>query len=273
MSEMEIITGHAFSDITVDLLGSKLAMTAKRNKYLLTIICNSTWWLHEIPLTNCKTENIADQLLQYFCQVGFLDTIRSDNANQFRSEILAAVRDRLGIKARFSAPCHPESHGRIERANRTLLEMLKKFIHDHPSRWDQKLPYLLFALREIPSASSKFSPYELLYGRKARGLLSHKREDWTGRTDQPDQLGLPAAKYVEQLGERIANALKAAGRNVKETQLRNKANYDRRSTVRSLEPGNDALVLMLNNSTKLFSQWCGHTRSHRGVPTIIIYST
>jgi len=105
--------GHAFSDITVDLLGSKLPMTAKRNQYLLTIICNSTGWLHAIPLTNCKTENIADQLLQYFCQVGFPDTIRSDNAGQFRSEILAAVRDRLGIKARFSAPYHPESHGRI----------------------------------------------------------------------------------------------------------------------------------------------------------------
>jgi len=30
MSEMEIITGHAFSDITVDLLGSKLPMTAKK---------------------------------------------------------------------------------------------------------------------------------------------------------------------------------------------------------------------------------------------------
>jgi len=60
------------------------------------------------------------------------------------------------------------------------------------------------------------------------------REDWTGHDDEREQLGLPAAKYVEQLGQRIADALKAAGLNVKETQQRNKANYDRQSTVRTL---------------------------------------
>ena len=145
----------------------------------------------------------------------------------------------------------------MERANKTLLEMLRKFISDHPSKWDQKLPYLLFALREVPSASSLHSPFELVYGRKARGLLTLLREDWTGHSDGRDTLGLPAARYVEQLGERIADALKAAGLHVKQTHVRNKANYDKKSTVRTLEPGEDALVLMPSHNSKLFAQWSG----------------
>jgi len=52
------------------------------------------------------------------------------------------------------------------------------------------------------------------------------KEDWTGRGDGREQLGLPAATYLEQLGQRISDALKAAGLNVKETQQRYKANYD-----------------------------------------------
>jgi len=159
---MDVIDQHPFCDLTIDFLGSKMPRTARRNQYLLTIICNSTGWLHAIPMTNCKTGSIADQLLQYFCQVGFLSVIRSDN--QFRAEILTAVREKLGIQARFSTAHHPESHGWIERANRTLLEMFKKFIHEHPTTWDLKLPYLLFALQEVPSVSSRFSPFELVYG-------------------------------------------------------------------------------------------------------------
>ena len=57
------------------------------------------------------------------------------------------------------------------------------------------------------------------------------REDWTGRDDGLEQLGLPAAKYVEQLGQQISDALKVAEQNIKEAQQRNKANYDRQSTV------------------------------------------
>lgn len=35
--------------------------------------------------------------------------------------------------------------------------------------WDVMLPYLLFAYREVPQASTGFSPFELLYGNQVRG--------------------------------------------------------------------------------------------------------
>jgi len=122
MQKEEVINQPPFSDLTVDFLGSTLPKTARRNQYLLTIICNSRGWLHAVPMTNCKAQSIADKMLEFFCQVGFPNIIRGDN--QFNAKILTAMRERLGIQARFSAPYHPASHGRIERANRTILEML-----------------------------------------------------------------------------------------------------------------------------------------------------
>jgi len=83
------------------------------------------------------------------------------------------------------------------------------------------------------------------------------REQWAGRDRDDDDSGLPVAKYVEQLGERISDALKAAGVNMEQTQHRNKTNFDRQSTVRNLEPGDDVLVLMPSHSSKFLARWGG----------------
>lgn len=44
--------------------------------------------------------------------------------------------------------------------------------------WDKHLPFLLFAYREVPQASTGFSPFELLYGREVWGPLDVLRETW-----------------------------------------------------------------------------------------------
>ena len=56
--------------------------------------------------------------------------------------------------------------------------MLKTFVKQDPKNRDKRLPYLLFAYREVPQASTGFSPFELLYGRKVRRTLDVVRETW-----------------------------------------------------------------------------------------------
>lgn len=65
----------------------------------------------------------------------------------------------------------------MERFNRTLKTMLKKFI-DVLQHWDKLRPSLLFAVCEVPQASMGFSPFELVYGRQPRGILDLLRETW-----------------------------------------------------------------------------------------------
>lgn len=45
-----------------------------------------------------------------------------------------------------------------------LKGMLRKFVADTGCDWDKWLPFILFAYREVPQASTGFSPFELLYG-------------------------------------------------------------------------------------------------------------
>lgn len=96
----------------------------------------------------------------------------------FLSKTIKQVYSLLGIKGIRTNPYHPQTDGLVERYNRTLKSMLKKFVALNGKDWDQWLPCLLFAYREVPQASMGFSPFELLYGRNVRGPLDLLRDAW-----------------------------------------------------------------------------------------------
>jgi hypothetical protein len=60
---------------------------------------------------------------------------------------------------------HPQTDWLVERFNQTLKQMLKKVMEPHGKNWVQLIPSLMFSIREVPQASTGFSPFELLYGR------------------------------------------------------------------------------------------------------------
>ena len=56
--------------------------------------------------------------------------------------------------------------------------MIKRTTSKEGKDWDKMVPYLLFAYREVPQASTGFSPFELLYGREVLGPLDVLRDQW-----------------------------------------------------------------------------------------------
>ncbi|KAJ8349679.1 hypothetical protein SKAU_G00248090 [Synaphobranchus kaupii] len=78
--------------------------------------------------------------------------------------------------------------------------MLKKTMEADGRNWDQLLPFVLFAIREVPQASTGFSPFELLYGRRPRGLLDLAKEAW----EQQPSPHRTLVEHVEEVQERMA---------------------------------------------------------------------
>jgi len=73
-----------FQDITIDFLGGNLPRKKKGNKYLLTIVCNVSRWIHAVPLKNLKAETVADGLTDFFSYAGFPQCIKADNFQTFK---------------------------------------------------------------------------------------------------------------------------------------------------------------------------------------------
>lgn len=127
--------------------------------------------------------------------------------------------------------------------------MLRKFVNDSGADWDQWLPYLLFAYREVPQASTGFSPFELLYGYEVRGLLTLLREIWEG--DKVEGAPNNIVSYVIQMREQLEQVSKLSQSHMVEAQQQQKSWYDKSARQRSLEPGQKVLVLLPRDNHKL----------------------
>ncbi|KAK5901327.1 hypothetical protein CgunFtcFv8_026212 [Champsocephalus gunnari] len=166
-----------FSRIAMDLVGP-LVKSAREHQYILVILDYATRYPEAIPLRNMTTRVIARELIHLFSRVGIPKEILTDQGTPFMSKIMKDLCRLFKVKQLRTSVYHPQTDGLVERFNKTLKSMLKKVVDKDGRNWDQLLPYVLFSIREVPQASTGFSPFELLYGRQPRGLLDIAKEAW-----------------------------------------------------------------------------------------------
>ena len=241
-----------FSKIAIDLIGP-LIRTSKGNKYCLVIVDYATRWPEAIPIPSMDADIVADGLIDLFSRVGIPNEIMMDQGTNFQSKLVQQLCRKLHIKTLRSSPYHPMANGLVERFNQTLKSMLKCYVKDDDKEWDKMLPHVLFAYREVPEASTGFSPFELLYGRKVRGPLDVLREDMVGCNETSENL----VQYVQEVRSRLKEMSELAHANLCDAQTDQKRYYDLQSRDRSFEVGSKALVLLPSDSSKLMAEWKG----------------
>uniref|UniRef100_A0A8C5G2Y2 Integrase p58-like C-terminal domain-containing protein n=1 Tax=Gouania willdenowi TaxID=441366 RepID=A0A8C5G2Y2_GOUWI len=133
--------------------------------------------------------------------------------------------------------------------------MLQKFVDDSGKDWDRWLPFLLFAYREVPQASTGFSPFELLYGWDVQGPLDLLNSMWTSSKSKASEQGV--VQFVLQMRDRLAQYQEEAAENLREAQEKQKRLYDRQARNRSFEPGQRVLLLLPSSNCKLLAKWQG----------------
>ena len=111
--------------------------------------------------------------------------------------------------------------------------MLRKTVKEEGKDWGKLLPYLLFAYREVPQASTGFSPFELLYGRQVRGPLDILRESWESGSRSDENV----ISYVLSVREKMDKITELVQENLAMAQNQQKACYDRNARAREYGVG------------------------------------
>ncbi|XP_035255606.1 uncharacterized protein LOC118217726 [Anguilla anguilla] len=166
-----------FERIGLDLVGP-LPKSARGHNYILVILDYATRYPEAVPLRVATSKAIARELVHLVSRVGIPKEILTDQGTPFMSKVMADTCHLLRVQHLRTSVYHPQTDGLVERFNQTLKRMLRKIVAADGKDWDQVLPYVLFAIREVPQASTGFSPFELLYGRRPRGLLDLAKEAW-----------------------------------------------------------------------------------------------
>ena len=118
--------------------------------------------------------------------------------------------------------------------------------------WD-RLPYILFAIREVPQATMGYSPFELLYGRSPRSLLNLAKESWESQP-LPHRL---VVDHIEQMHVRMKKVWPLVCEHMEKAQARQAHTYNQGARIREFKPGEKVLVLIPTNECKFLAKWHG----------------
>ena len=78
----------------------------------------------------------------------------------------------MGTNLNFSTAYHPQKDGKIERVSQVLEDMLRMYVMEKPTKWEDYLHLVEFSYNNGQQASLGMSPYEALYGRRCKTLVT-----------------------------------------------------------------------------------------------------
>eukprot|EP00731_Ephydatia_muelleri_P007554 Em0003g1802a len=161
------IIEEPFARIAMDIVGP-LPRSRSGNKFILVVCDYATRYPEAVAMKSVVAEYVAEELIGIFARVGIPREILTDQGSNFMSILLSELYRLMQIKPIYIriSPYHPETDGLVERFNGTLKAMLRKAAVGEGKDWDKLLPFVLFAYREVPQASTGFSPFELVCGRQ-----------------------------------------------------------------------------------------------------------
>ncbi len=221
------------SDLQIDWEGP-LPRSTRGNKYFLTVVCEFTKWIECLPAPNDTAETTACLLMNHiFSRFGLPLRVNSDRGTHFTADIMQEVWKLLGVQAKLHISHHPISSGQVERANKTVVSRLKKYVSANQKDWDIKLPLVLMAARATPHQSTGVPPFTLMTGRNMT-LPLHLLY-------QPGDLNLVTAytthQYLEELHQHLRTTFAFAQQQLQRSAEGRKAYYDQKASHHEFNVG------------------------------------
>ncbi len=157
----------SFHTIAVDYI-TDMPLSTLGNRHLLVFVDVFTRWAEVIPVADLLMSTFVSVFVKHIvCVFGCPVRLVSDRGGQFIGDLARAVYETLNVSKSTTTAYHPMANGLCERFNQTLIAGLKSLGNLRQDDWDLVLDPYLFAYRTSVHAVTKFSPFELVFGRSA----------------------------------------------------------------------------------------------------------
>lgn len=240
-SPMEITSTSSkpFEKLSMDIVGP-LPLTEDGHKYILTMQDDLTKFSNAIPISNREADTIADEFVRFISMFGIPQSILTDQGSNFTSNLMKEVSKLLKIKQIFTTAYHPQSNGALERSHSTLNDYLKHYINDQQTDWNKYIPLAMFTYNSHVHASTKFTPFELLFGYKPVIPSS---------ISSSPEFRYTYDSYCDQLKYRLNKSHDIAKENLINSKNKSKENYDNK--IQNPEYKVNDSVFLENNQSKV----------------------
>ena len=205
---------NKFEIVGIDILGP-IKSTKNGNRNIICATDYLTRWVETRAIPDAKAPTVAKFILeQIICRHGAPTKFLSDRGRVFQSEIVTELIKIMGSSSSFTTAFHPQTDGLVERFNGTVINMLSLYTSSAQDDWDEYLSHVTFAYNTSRQETTKLSPFELLYNRKA--ML-------------PTEIELTGGfktNTVSDIAHRWLEAQEIARKNTENRQKKDKIRYD-----------------------------------------------
>lgn len=125
-----------------------------------------------------------------------------------------------------------------------MRDYLKQFVSDECDDWDKYIPLAMFCYNTSVHSSSKFTPYELVFGQKPLLPTSVNSNENESNYDN----------YVQNLKLKLNKIQSIARENLIKNKEISKLRYDNKIKVPNYKKG-DYVLIMSKGQNKLKPQW------------------
>jgi transposase InsO family protein len=153
--------------VYLDIVGP-LPLTEDGMKYILTCQDNLSKYSVAVPLEGQTADEVPDAFVTQIVLVyGIPNEIVTDQGSNFMSHVFKRICKLFKIEKICTTAYNPESNGALERTHKTLTNYLRCFGDTKSSDWDKCLPFACFTYNTTPHSVTKYTPYDVLFGRIA----------------------------------------------------------------------------------------------------------
>ena len=158
-----------FQILHMDFWGPVRTPSASGNRYVIVLTDNLSKYVIAQALPDCTAKSAAQFLIDRFILLhGAPERLITDNGTHFNNHLLRAITSSMNIPHAFSASYHPQTNGQVERFNATFAAQLAKYCDLERTDWDVYLPSIVYAYNTSVHSTTKFTPYELAFGRRPK---------------------------------------------------------------------------------------------------------
>lgn len=103
-------------------------------------------------------------LANVWIHFGFPSSIVLDRDSRFLGKFWSALWEKMDMKLKRSTTSHPQTDGKTEVVNCTLVQLLRGYNRKHPRTWDENLVYIQHFYNMAVHASTSRTPFETCFG-------------------------------------------------------------------------------------------------------------
>ena len=182
---------------------------------------------------------------------GVPEAVISDRDPRFTAKFFGECQRLVGTTLKMSTARHAQTDGQSEREIQTLIVALRAFCNEHQDDWDEYLDMLELGFNSAEQASTKHSPFEMIYGMRPRLPIDVALADFTPKN--------PAAI---NRATRMFQAVEAGRAYLLTAQERQTRNADRQRRPLTFNVGDNVLLStdglqLKRGNNKLCSRYIG----------------